>query len=85
MPTCVALAACYRTPAMDGQAVFGLTDGRHKYIYEGYAQPWDALFDLGRDPAEQRPIRAGAALLAWRRRASALLNINIEKKIAPRG
>jgi arylsulfatase A-like enzyme len=76
----------YRTPPeMDGQAVFGLSDGHHKYIYEAYDAPWDALFDLTADPAEMRPIRAGADLLAWRRRASALLNIEIEKKIGQPG
>lgn len=65
----------YRTPrAMDGQAVWSLSDGRVKYIRERYDQPWDAIFDLATDPGEQRPIRSGADLEGWRARLERLFS-----------
>lgn len=65
----------YRTPReFEGQLVWSLSDGAFKYIREGYDQPWDALFDLGADPAEQRPISSGDDLAIWRGRLDAVFS-----------
>lgn len=65
----------YRTPrAMDGQRVVSLSDGRFKYVHEAFDAPWDALYDLTLDPAEQRPLNDPQRLTRWRARLQARLD-----------
>jgi arylsulfatase A-like enzyme len=53
----------YRTPrSHDGQALFGLSDGRRKVVVERYDAPRAALYDLVLDPGETRPETDGPAL-----------------------
>lgn len=53
----------YQTPRrFEGQAVWGFSEGKNKYIYQKYDDERRMLFDLDADPAEQSPRTHGPAV-----------------------